>query len=72
MSSMDNNVNDSKKNWRNKHDVWPNKKSHCFKTTIIDQDRKTEIDQKDTADYINKFFTGIQSHLMQILRIIDI
>ena len=66
-SELDNNMNDSKKFWRNVHDIWPNKKSASPKITLIDQDTKKEIKQEDIATYINKYFTGIGSSLAQNL-----
>ena len=58
-NELNNNMNDSRKFWRNLHDVWPNKKSNSTKITLIDQTTKNEIAQEDTATYINKYFTGI-------------
>ena len=52
-------MNDSKKFWRNIHDIWPNKKTTTPTITLFDQTTKIEIKQEDTADYINRFFTGI-------------
>ena len=66
-AELNNNVNDSKKFWRNIQEIWPNKKANSSKIILIDQDTQMEIKQEDTAYYINQFFTGIGPSLAQNL-----
>ena len=55
-----NNINDSKKIWRNINEIWLNKNSNTSKITLIDHDTNEEIRQEDTAEYI--IFSQILAH----------
>ena len=66
-NKLDNNQNDSKRFWRNIHDIWPKKKTDSSIITLIDPNTNCEVAHEETANFINWFFTSIgpnQENLM--------
>ena len=62
-NELNNNQNDSRKSWKNIHDIWRNKISSSSKILLVDATTGNEIPPDDTANNINKFFTGIGPNL---------
>ena len=59
--------NDSKKIWKEINQILPDKATKHQNISLIDQDTGLEIDNDQTADYINTFFTNIGPKLAQNL-----
>ena len=55
-------TNDSKKFWQSISRILPSKKNNSGKITLCDKSDE-EMEGKDTADYINEFFTNIGKNL---------
>ena len=64
--SLDNNMGNSKKFWKNIQEVLPNKNSNSSGSfCLFDTGKNEMIDPGDTANYINEFFTNIGPKLAQ-------
>ena len=62
-NSLENNLNDSKKFWREINKILPNKKSGMSTINLKDQTTKIEISDKELPNYINDFFADIGPNL---------
>ena len=54
-NELNENMNDSKKFWRNLKKVIPGKKLSDNKISLIDSDTNIEIEEPNVTDYINDF-----------------
>ena len=56
---------DPKKFWKSVSKLVPNKKGNSGKINLTDETNKKQIDEADTADYINNFFSTIGEKLAE-------
>ena len=64
--NLDNNMGDTKKFWKNIQNVIPNSSTRSKGSfDLFDKDKNTMVGHDDTANYINRFFTGIGPKLAQ-------
>ena len=62
--NLENNMSDQKKFWKNIQDVLPsNKKNGNATIKLVDKTSGQQINEKDTASYINDFFVNIGPNL---------
>ena len=63
---LENNMGNSKKFWKNIQEVIPNKKCKARNSfDLFDMENNVAVEADRSADYINKFFTGIGPKLAQ-------
>ena len=62
-NELDTNKSDSKKFWKNIHDIIPKNSKNNNKIELVHQPTKQEVNSDEVATYINEFFSNIGPNL---------